>query len=255
MLPVRHTYANDRRRHEASTDQRSVTSRGGVIRKGEGGVTKKLNLAAASLMALGLSACHFSNSEYGPASAGAAPIANSNGAPTTLAKVSGPPAVPGSHPTTYDGAGFPIPDYPTTTLPGWQYGLPQSPATLSQRVTKYGDILTTAGGRTLYIRIGDQFRKSECYSICTAAFPPFLTNGAPMAKGGILAADIGVLVSNVNKGEQLSYGGHPLYTYSGDTKPGDINAEGKGKIWYVISVNALPVFSVPVGAGGLQNVG
>ncbi len=215
----------------------------------------KRTLLVMPVLAVLASACHFSNSQYGPASAGVGPTTSFTTTTTTQPKLSGPASIPGTNPTSYDGAGFQIPNYPTTTLPGWKYGLPQSPTTISHRMTKYGDIITTANGRTLYVRIGDQFRKSGCFSICLHAFPPYLTNGSPMATGGLLASDIGVIVSNQNKGEQITYGGHPLYTYSGDTSVGDINAEGKGGIWFVIGVTGLPINSVPTGPGGITQVG
>ncbi|MBV9257350.1 MAG: hypothetical protein JO215_04975, partial [Ktedonobacteraceae bacterium] len=38
--------------------------------------------------------------------------------------------------------------------------------------------------------------------------------------------------ANAN-GHQLCYNGHPLYTYSGDTSPGQTNGEGIGNKWFV----------------------
>ena len=144
----------------------------------------------------------------------------------------------GTHPTVDGGAGFTVPNYPTTTLPGWVQGLPSKPSLLSFRKSPYGDILTTSSGKTIYIRLGDAYRISKCAAKCAAAFPPFLTNGAPQATGGILPAYIGVLQA-ATRGEQVSYAEHPLYTYSGDTGPGQYNAEGAGGIWYVIGTNGL----------------
>lgn len=143
-----------------------------------------------------------------------------------------------TNPSLDDGAGFKVPSYPSTTLPGWIQGHPPGPAVLSFRPSPYGDILTTSTGKTLYIRLGDAYRQSFCHSICANAFPPFLTNGAPQATGGILAAYIGVLEADISgQREQVAYGQHPLYTYSGDTGPNQYNAEGKGGIWFVINVD------------------
>ncbi len=191
-----------------------------------------------------LSACHFSNGDYGPASSGAAPVAGSSGVPKSSAKLSGSNLVPKTA-SEYNGAGFPIPNYGPISYPGYNHeGDPKAPAQLSWRNSIYGPILTTASGYTLYVRLGDEFRKSECYKDCLYAFPPELTNGAPQAGTGILAADLGVLTAN-NTWEQVSYGGHPLYRYRLDTKPGEINAQGKGSIWYVIGVDGLPITKNP----------
>lgn len=151
-----------------------------------------------------------------------------------------------AHPTLDGGAGFNVQSYPATTLPGWKYGLPTKPALLSYRSSAYGPILTTSAGKTIYVRLGDSFRQSACTGICARAFPPVITAGAPQALGGVLVAYIGILLYN-SKDEQVSYASHPLYTYSGDTAPGDIKAEGLGSIWYVIGTNGI-VHETPIAA-------
>jgi predicted lipoprotein with Yx(FWY)xxD motif len=210
-----------------------------------------IGMAAAAAT---LSACHYSNGEYGPA--GAAPVVvpgSSNGKATYKGGYSGTNthllqgAPQGANPSLDDGAGFVVPNYPSTTLPGWIQGHPPGPTVLSYRNSPYGKILTTSSGKTLYVRLGDQYRQSFCYSICARAFPPFLTNGAPQASGGVLAAYVGVLEADLSgQREQVAYGQHPLYTYSGDTGPGQYNAEGKGGIWYVINVQGI-VVKAPLG--------
>lgn len=206
-----------------------------------------LLLAAAPAV---LAGCHFSNGDYGPAQAGGSlsPTSSSSapgpvGANTTAptAKLLGGSAAPRTA-NLYDGAGFPIPKYPPVPCPRATClnGSPLGPVTISWRTSPYGPILTTTSGQTLYLRLGDGFRESGCHGICLRAFPPLLTNGAPQAGPGLLAADVGDLTA-ANGKEQASYGGHPLYTYRGDHGPGQYNAEGKGGIWYVVSITGLPV--------------
>jgi predicted lipoprotein with Yx(FWY)xxD motif len=196
-------------------------------------------------LAVTLSACHFSNGQYGPASAGAAvpptngPAGASGSGNSATAKLLGGFGVPKTA-SSYDGAGFPIPNYGPISYPNYVNGDPKYPVTIGIRNSAYGQILATKSGYTLYIRLGDEFRDSKCFKICLDAFPPELTNGAPQAGPGLLAADLGDLTAN-NSWEQVSYGGRPLYRYRLDTKPGEINAEGKGGIWYVIGVNGLPI--------------
>ncbi|ACU53025.1 secreted repeat of unknown function [Acidimicrobium ferrooxidans DSM 10331] len=201
-----------------------------------------------------LASCHFSNGDYGPAGAGGGTTSSASsgpiGANTTApdAKLLGGSAAPKTA-STYDGAGFPIPTYPPVPCPRATClnGSPLEPVEISWRNSPYGPILTTASGETLYLRLGDGFRESGCHGICLRAFPPLLTNGAPQAAPGLLAADVGDLTASNGK-EQASYGGHPLYTYRGDTKPGQYGAEGKGGIWYVVSITGLPV-KAPVHSG------
>ena len=216
-------------------------------------ISKPLAVVATVLsLSAVLSACHFSDGEYGPASGGAglppASTVNTNGpvganttAPTT--KLLGGSAAPKTA-TEYGGAGFPIPNYPPVNYRGYKNGVPTGPAYVGWRNSAYGRILATGSGYTLYMRLGDAFRHSGCFKECLRAFPPELTNGAPQASSGLLAADFGVLTAN-NSWEQVSYGGHPLYRYRGDTAPGQTNAEGKGGIWYVVGINGLPITHLP----------
>jgi predicted lipoprotein with Yx(FWY)xxD motif len=41
--------------------------------------------------------------------------------------------------------------------------------------------------------------------------------------------------------EQATYGGWPLYTFAKDTKPGDVNGQDSGGIWYVIGADGNPI--------------
>ncbi|MGC8466113.1 MAG: COG4315 family predicted lipoprotein [Acidimicrobiales bacterium] len=206
--------------------------------------TAKLIIGVA-LGATTLSACHFSNGENGPAGAAPVVVPNSNGQATYGGGYKGTnasllqAAPKGTHPTIDGGAGFKVPDYPTTTLPGWIQGHPPGPVTISYRNSPYGPILTTLSGKTIYVRLGDAYRISKCTGKCLAAFPPVLTNGAPQATGGLLPAYIGVLQTSQGGHEQIAYGQYPLYTYSGDTGPGQYHAEGKGGIWFVIGTDGV----------------
>ncbi len=51
------------------------------------------------------------------------------------------------------------------------------------------------------------------------------------------------LMNDAN-GSQLAYNGHPLYTYSGDSAPGQANGQGIGKVWFVAPTN-LPASTTP----------
>ena len=42
-------------------------------------------------------------------------------------------------------------------------------------------------------------------------------------------------------GTQVTYGGWPLYYFSGDSAPGDVNGQGQGDVWYVIDATGAPV--------------
>jgi predicted lipoprotein with Yx(FWY)xxD motif len=93
-------------------------------------------------------------------------------------------------------------------------------------------ILTTAQGRTLYYRTTDMPPTTVCSGGCASAWPPLLVSGSnnptsATSLSGKLSAQ-----ADAN-GTQVVYNGHPLYTFSGDTAPGQTTGEGVGGIWHV----------------------
>lgn len=94
-------------------------------------------------------------------------------------------------------------------------------------------VLTTFNGTTLYERTSDPAPGSNCTGQCAHLWPPLLSNGTVIS-----TAPIGgnLTVHMTANGEQVEYNGHPLYTYSGDTAPGQTNGQGAGNVWQTISV-------------------
>jgi predicted lipoprotein with Yx(FWY)xxD motif len=95
-------------------------------------------------------------------------------------------------------------------------------------------ILTNSQGRSLYYRTTDTASASTCTGGCASTWPPLLTSGSPVAASS-LPGTLNSL-SDAN-GTQVTYNGHLLYTYSGDSKPGDTNGEGIGGVWFVATPN------------------
>ena len=117
----------------------------------------------------------------------------------------------------------------------------KGPATIGTRHTALGTFLVSAG-RTLYLFEADGRNQSTCTGPCAGTWPPLLTGGRPKATGGVKASLLGTTGSG--SAEQVTYNGHPLYTYSGDTKRGDINSQNLklfGAKWYVVSVAGTPI--------------
>jgi len=118
-----------------------------------------------------------------------------------------------------------------------------SPATVATAHTKLGTVLVDGRGRTLYLFEKDKGRASTCYGACASIWPP-LTSGATGAGGanglagsGLNAAKLGSIKHGDGKTE-VTYDGHPLYTYAGDAKPGDVRGQGLnqfGAEWYVLA--------------------
>ena len=102
--------------------------------------------------------------------------------------------------------------------------------TATLRTTTIGgvSVLTNSSGRTLYWFAPDTPSKSACYGTCAAYWPPVI--GTPAAGRGVTLSKIAT-IARTDGTIQVTYAGHPLYTYIGDTAPGqasgnDINLNG-----------------------------
>ena len=97
-------------------------------------------------------------------------------------------------------------------------------------------VLTSAQGRTLYWFSLDTPTTSNCTGSCTAYWPP-IVQSASLAPG--IAGTLGI-VDRSGHVHQATYGGHPLYTYIGDSGPGQTSGNGlnlNGGIWHEVTVS------------------
>jgi predicted lipoprotein with Yx(FWY)xxD motif len=93
-------------------------------------------------------------------------------------------------------------------------------------------------GFALYRFTHDTDNASTCYGACATAWPPYLLpRKAARGSGG------GGLVGTVRRSDgrlQVTYGGHPLYHYVGDRRPGQVLCQAVtefGGGWYVVAPN------------------
>jgi predicted lipoprotein with Yx(FWY)xxD motif len=97
-------------------------------------------------------------------------------------------------------------------------------------------VLTNARGFTLYWFAPDTPATSKCYGSCAAYWPP-VTGTAAGSPG--LPGWIGT-ITRTGGSQQLTYNGHPLYTYIGDTAPGQAkgnNLNLNGGLWHEVPVS------------------
>jgi predicted lipoprotein with Yx(FWY)xxD motif len=88
-----------------------------------------------------------------------------------------------------------------------------------------GRVLVDAHGKTLYIWAHDKTSKSTCNGACAGYWPPLITQGKPKAIAGANSKLLGT--SRRSDGRmQVTYAGHPLYSFALDTKAGQTNGEG-----------------------------
>jgi predicted lipoprotein with Yx(FWY)xxD motif len=110
-------------------------------------------------------------------------------------------------------------------------------AAVGLRNTPLGRIAVDGTGRTLYLFEKDKNRRSACHGQCATYWPPLLTNGKPAARAGAKQALLGT-TRRADGSKQVTYGGHPLYRYVQDRKPGETTGEGLqlfGGGWEVVS--------------------
>jgi predicted lipoprotein with Yx(FWY)xxD motif len=113
-------------------------------------------------------------------------------------------------------------------------------ATVQLRHTNLGSILVSSSGRTLYEFTRDRAGKNSCAAIsgCSEVWPALNAGGRPTGGAGIKSS---LLSSN---GKQVTYAGHPLYTYSGDSGPGETSYVGVkqfGGAWYAVNAAGAAV--------------
>jgi len=93
-----------------------------------------------------------------------------------------------------------------------------------------GKVLATSKGMTLYLYTPDPKNKGTCTDSCATYWPPLKTSGKPVAGKGVNKK----LLGQTSK-HQVTYNGHPLYTYSGDAAAGQATGEGSGGTWYAVT--------------------
>lgn len=98
-------------------------------------------------------------------------------------------------------------------------------ARVGARSSKLGRIIVDGKGRTLYLFEKDRHRRSACYGACATYWPPLLTHGKPTARAGAKQRLLGT-TRRTNGSRQVTYAGHPVYRYIGDTRAGQTNGEG-----------------------------
>ena len=118
--------------------------------------------------------------------------------------------------------------------------------------TALGKVLVDARGRTLYLFEKDKRGKSACYGACATYWPPLLSPAKARPGSGVRAALLGVTRRADGK-RQVTYAGHPLYTFAVDTKAGQTNGEGLkdfGGSWDVVSATGRAVEPATPDSGG-----
>jgi predicted lipoprotein with Yx(FWY)xxD motif len=110
-------------------------------------------------------------------------------------------------------------------------------------VAELGQVLVDSEGHTLYAFSKDGGGSSTCAGACAKAWPPLLIeHGEPEPSNGAAAARLGT-ITRADGSRQVTYSGHPLYSFSGDKSPGEANGDGStafGGTWTPLKGSGSP---------------
>jgi predicted lipoprotein with Yx(FWY)xxD motif len=142
----------------------------------------------------------------------------------------------------------------TAALSASAFAAPSRGAAVQIGSSKLGGILVNNKGRTLYVWAHDKSSKSTCSGECANDWPPLITAGKPRAAAGVRAG----LLGTTRRGDgrmQVTYHGHPLYTFELDKRAGDTKGQGRtdfGGRWSAVSASGHAVSADDHSAPGYQ---
>ena len=115
-------------------------------------------------------------------------------------------------------------------------GASSGSATVVARNIGGTEVLTNSAGLTLYWFVPDTSTTSKCTGSCATFWPPVK---GPVTAGSGVTGTLGVITRSDGT-MQATYDGHPLYTYVGDSAPGQNKGNGlnlSGGVWHEVTVS------------------
>jgi predicted lipoprotein with Yx(FWY)xxD motif len=108
-----------------------------------------------------------------------------------------------------------------------------------------GAHLVGQGGRAIYLWAADKGNMSTCSGACAQSWPPVLTTGTPKRSGAVKSSLLGT-TKRADGSTEVTYRGHPLYYYAGDTSSGSTTGQGStsfGAPWWLVSPSGAEITS------------
>lgn len=124
--------------------------------------------------------------------------------------------------------------------------------TISTASGSAGTYLVGASGRALYLWVADHNGKSSCSGACAQNWPPVTASTMPKTAGKASASDLGTTTRS-DGSKQLTYKGHPLYYFIGDSGPNSTSGQGSdgfGAKWWLVSPSGSAIQGGGSGGGG-----
>jgi predicted lipoprotein with Yx(FWY)xxD motif len=150
----------------------------------------------------------------------------------------------------------------STSAPSSSSSAPSSSASASTTGTvittnagSAGAFLTAGSGRTVYLWAKDGMNMSDCSGACAAAWPPVPATGTLTATGGAKASDLGTITRSDGT-KQVTYDGHPLYYFVGDSVPGKTAGQGSdafGAKWWLVAPSGADITGTDTAVAAAAN--
>jgi len=115
----------------------------------------------------------------------------------------------------------------------------------SASTASLGDLIVGPNGRTLYAFKKDTGAASACSGACASEWPPLTTSGKLTSSGDVPMASLKTVKRDDGK-LQVTFDGHPLYYFAGDSAPGQANGQGLddfGASWWALSPSGKEITS------------
>jgi predicted lipoprotein with Yx(FWY)xxD motif len=157
--------------------------------------------------------------------------------PALLLAACGSSTSPGTASGTRSASAMSTKSMPTKSSSMGGSGMSSGQAALEKIKTSAGPVLADAKGFTVYWYAKDTRMSSACTGPCATAWPPVM--GKPTAVMGVRLVGKFGTITRANGVLQATYKGHPLYTYAGDSAPGQAKGNGVGGVWHVLKVNPI----------------
>jgi predicted lipoprotein with Yx(FWY)xxD motif len=125
-----------------------------------------------------------------------------------------------------------VPTLPFTTNP---VPVTTVPLTVESHSGEQGSFLTDETGKALYVYAPDTSTKSACVNQCLSVWPPLTVGGSlPHTSDGVASGRLGT-IARPDGSKQVTYAGHPLYYFAGDTASGQTNGQGIAGKWSLLT--------------------
>ncbi len=120
-----------------------------------------------------------------------------------------------------------------------------------------GTFLTDGSGRAVYLWVKDGMNKPTCAGACAGAWPPVMDKGKLTASGGAKSSGLGT-IARAGGGKQVTYDGHALYYFAGDSSAGQTSGQGSdsfGAKWWLVAPSGTQITAADTASGGSSSGG